>query len=404
MPRENRRFLQRGTRWLTHSGIDQFLDIGTGLPTAGNVHEIAQDVNSAVRVVYVDYDPIALVHVRALLGGSPQGRTAYLDADVRDPAGILASSEVWDCLDLTQPVALCLVSILHFIADDDDPYGIVRALLDALVPGSHFGASAGSCPPADGRRLDACEPCQYISMDLYSRPMNTIDPVSTAGLVAREVRTGSRDGTPTRIVIARRTYGTDQADLWDAVTSAERIPRWFLPISGDLTPGGRYQLDGNAGGVVERCAQPESFAVTWEFGDTVSWLDVTLTPTPDGTVLELAHEAPVDPAFWAQFGPGAVGVGWELGLLGLGLHLDSGASVDPAQAAAFTLSPDGVELVRRSAAGWADAAVGDGDEPGPAHEAAARTVSFYTTVPDDAAGSTAAPGPDGAESDASAGS
>jgi uncharacterized protein YndB with AHSA1/START domain len=210
----------------------------------------------------------------------------------------------------------------------------------------------------------------------------TIDPLATAGRVTREVRSGSRDGVPTKIAIARRTYPTDQADLWDAVTNGDRIPRWFVPISGSLVVGGRYQLEGNAGGIVERCEEPESFAVTWEFGEMVSWLEVTLTPADNGTILELVHEAPVDPDLWGQFGPGAVGVGWDLGLMGLGLHVESGAPVDQTWAAAFTFSPEGVEFVQRSAAGWADAAVGDGDEPGPAHQAAARTVAFYTTAPD----------------------
>ena len=208
------------------------------------------------------------------------------------------------------------------------------------------------------------------------------DPLATAGLVTREIRSGSRDGTPTKIAVARRTYATDQADLWDALTDAERIPRWFLPVSGDLEVGGRYQLEGNAGGVVERCDRPESFAITWEYGSMVSWLEVTLTSEADGTTLELAHEAHVDPDLWGQFGPGAVGVGWDLGLMGLGLHIDSGEPVDREAGLAFPLTPEGLEFVRASAAGWADAAVGDGDEPGPAHEAAERTVGFYTTAPD----------------------
>jgi uncharacterized protein YndB with AHSA1/START domain len=211
----------------------------------------------------------------------------------------------------------------------------------------------------------------------------TIDPVATAGLVTREVRSGSRDGATTKVAIARRTYNTDQADLWDAVTNADRIPRWFLPISGNLEPGGRYQLEGNAGGVIERCDEPESFAVTWEYGQMMSWLEVTLTPAGDGTTLELAHEAPVDPDMWGQFGPGAVGVGWDLALIGLGQHIESGAPVDREAGAAFPTSPEGAELVRRAATDWADAAVGDGDEPDAAHEAAERTVGFYTTPPDD---------------------
>jgi uncharacterized protein YndB with AHSA1/START domain len=130
-----------------------------------------------------------------------------------------------------------------------------------------------------------------------------IDPATTAGLVTREVRDSTRDGVPTKIAVARRTYAAERADLWDALTSADRLPRWFLPVSGDLTVGGRYQLEGNAGGIVERCAAPEEFAVTWEFGETVSWLTVHLTPADDGTTLELVHEAPVDPDFWTQYGP-----------------------------------------------------------------------------------------------------
>ncbi|MCZ2850371.1 SRPBCC domain-containing protein [Modestobacter sp. VKM Ac-2978] len=216
--------------------------------------------------------------------------------------------------------------------------------------------------------------------------MTITDAAASAGLVTREVRTGSRGGTPTRIAVARRTYPTDRPDLWAAVTDQDRLPRWFLPVSGDLRVGGRYQLEGNAGGTVEHCVAPETFSVTWEYGPMVSWLQVRLTPAATGTELELLHEAPVEPEMWEQFGPGAVGVGWDLGLMGLGLHLDSGAAVDPAEALAFPLTPEGREFVRRAATGWADAAVADGDERGRAHEAAARTVDFYTTPPEDAPG------------------
>jgi uncharacterized protein YndB with AHSA1/START domain len=209
-----------------------------------------------------------------------------------------------------------------------------------------------------------------------------LDPVTTAGLVAREVRTGQRDGVATRIVVARRTYATDQDDLWRAITDPERIPRWFLPVTGELRLGGRYQLEGNAGGVVQVCDEPDHLAVTWEFADQVSWLDVTLTPAAGGTTLELAHEAPVDRDFWAQFGPGAAGVGWDLGLLGLGLHLDSGAPVDPAEAATWTMSPPGISFVRHAASGWADAAVVAGDTRTAAQGSAERTVAFYTTPPE----------------------
>ena len=215
----------------------------------------------------------------------------------------------------------------------------------------------------------------------------SFDPVTTAGLVTREVRSGVRDGAPTKIAIARRIYPADQADLWDALTNADRIPRWFLPVSGDLRVGGRYQLQGNAGGVVERCKEPESFAVTWEFGGMLSWLEVTLTPAGERTALELAHEAYVDPDLWGQFGPGAVGVGWDLALMGLGRHIDSGASVDPELAVTFPASPEGAEFIRSAAADWAAAAIADGEEPGAARQAAARTATFYTTPPGAAADS-----------------
>jgi uncharacterized protein YndB with AHSA1/START domain len=214
----------------------------------------------------------------------------------------------------------------------------------------------------------------------------SFDPAAAAGLVTREVRSGFRDGAATKIAIARRVYHAGQADLWDALTNADRIPRWFLPVSGDLRVGGRYQTQGNAGGIVERCKEPESFAVTWEFGGMVSWLEVTLIPDGGHTTLELAHEAHVTPELWGQFGPGAVGVGWDLALTGLGRHIGSGAAVDPEQAAAFAASPDGAQFIAAAAAGWADAATADGDEPGAARQAAARTVAFYTAPPQAPAG------------------
>jgi uncharacterized protein YndB with AHSA1/START domain len=212
------------------------------------------------------------------------------------------------------------------------------------------------------------------------------DPLATAGLVTREVRSGFRDGAPTRIAVARRTYRAERADLWDALTNGDRIPRWFLPVSGDLRVGGHYQLEGNAGGVIERCDEPESLALTWEFGGMLSWLTVTLTPDGERTTLELAHEAPADPNRWAQYGPGAVGVGWDLSLMSLGIHLDSGGQRDPHEAAAFPASPNGIEFIQASAAAWGHAAVADGDEPDAAQQAAARTVAVYTTPPSAATG------------------
>ncbi|MCX4091403.1 SRPBCC family protein [Nocardia sp. alder85J] len=209
------------------------------------------------------------------------------------------------------------------------------------------------------------------------------DPIATAGLVAREVRTGSRDGVTTRIAVARRWYPTDRADLWDALTSADRLPRWFLPVEGELKVGGRYQLVGNAGGVIEECDEPRRLAVTWEMGPVVSWLAVGLSGEGDGTVLELVHEAPVDPEFWTRYGPGAVGVGWDLALMGLGLHIESGAPVDPEVGATFPITPGGREFTHAAATAWAQAATADGDDPEAARAAGERTFAFYTGTQED---------------------
>jgi hypothetical protein len=136
---ENRRFVRRAAAFLArHAGIRQFLDIGTGIPTSPNVHEIAQGIASASRVVYVDNDPIVLAHARALLASSADGATAYIDADLREPGKILGNAELQGVLDFSRPVALMLAAILHFIQDEDDPYGIVARLLGALPEGSYL--------------------------------------------------------------------------------------------------------------------------------------------------------------------------------------------------------------------------------------------------------------------------
>jgi S-adenosyl methyltransferase len=138
---ENRMFLGRAVRFLAEQGIDQYLDIGTGIPAPGNTHEVAQSIIGSARIVYVDNDPIVLTHARALLTSRPTGSTAYLDADLRDPDAILKHPDLSATLDLTRPIALLLVAVLHFIRDDEDPQGIVRRLIDALPPGSYLVAT-----------------------------------------------------------------------------------------------------------------------------------------------------------------------------------------------------------------------------------------------------------------------
>ena len=143
--RENRAFLRRAVRYLAaEAGIDQFLDIGSGLPNVGNVHEVAQAINPAAHVVYADNDPIVLAHARALLTSSPEGKCAYLHADLREPEKILNDPATRDTLDFGRPIGLLLVAVLHFIHDEDQPERIISTLVDALPPGSYLVSSHGT--------------------------------------------------------------------------------------------------------------------------------------------------------------------------------------------------------------------------------------------------------------------
>lgn len=140
--RENRAFLSRVVRYLVaEAGVRQFLDIGTGLPSANNVHEVAQAIVPECRVVYVDNDPIVLTHARGLLTGSATGKIAYIEADLREPEAILAHPVTRQTLDFTRPVALMLVAVLHVVPDEDNPAQIVSTLMDALPSGSYLAAS-----------------------------------------------------------------------------------------------------------------------------------------------------------------------------------------------------------------------------------------------------------------------
>jgi S-adenosyl methyltransferase len=154
--RANRAFLGRAVRYLARqAGVRQFLDIGTGIPTAGNTHEVAQAVAPESRVVYVDYDPIVLAHARALLKSHPAGVTDYIDADLRDTSAIL--SQAGQVLDFTRPVAVTLLSLLHAIPDSDDPHAIVARLLDAVPSGSYLAISHAGSDLLDRAALDDLE-------------------------------------------------------------------------------------------------------------------------------------------------------------------------------------------------------------------------------------------------------
>ena len=162
-----------------------------------------------------------------------------------------------------------------------------------------------------------------------------IEVVEQINRVERRVGRRTFGAGEARTVVITRTYDAELEDVWDACTNPERIPRWFLPVSGALHVGGRYQLR-RRGGKIERCDPPHSFAATWEFGANVSWIELRLSDVGDGrTRFELSHIAPGDDEHWAQYGPGAVGVGWELALLGLARHIASGVALDPAAGAAW---------------------------------------------------------------------
>lgn len=195
----------------------------------------------------------------------------------------------------------------------------------------------------------------------------------------RRVNKGVRDGAETAIVHAWRTYATDALDLWQALTRPERLKRWFLPISGDLRLGGRYQFEGNAGGTIQECVEPELIKATWEFGGGVSWLTVRLVPEANGTRLELEHEAHPMPGFSDVYGPGAVGVGWDGGFLGLTLHLsDPSGSKPPEADPAWPTSDEGKGFYRAASGAWAEADIAFGTPEADARQRAEATRRFYT--------------------------
>jgi uncharacterized protein YndB with AHSA1/START domain len=182
-----------------------------------------------------------------------------------------------------------------------------------------------------------------------------------------------------RVLTISQEYATDLDDMWDVVTNPDRIARWFLPVSGDLAEGGRYQLEGNAGGTITRCDPPRSYAATWEFGDQVSWIEVRLSPAGERrTRFELEHVAHVDDHF-QQYGPGAVGIGWDMGLLGLANYLaDPESAMDPQAGMAWAASDEGKEFMRLSSDAWTEADIAAGTDPEQARTRAANTYAAYT--------------------------
>lgn len=202
----------------------------------------------------------------------------------------------------------------------------------------------------------------------------------TLGAEFRRFEERDHEGQPVRVVIAERVYPTDPSDLWDAVTNAERLSRWFSPVSGDLKLGGRYQIQGNAEGTITGCEPPHALDLTWEFGGSISWVKVRLASEGDGTRLALEHIAPIGimEEHWNSFGPSAVGVGWDLSLLGLSLHVGSDAAIDHEQFERWSASADGKVFLRQSAAAWAQAHIAGSADPQLAQAMAERTAKAYS--------------------------
>ncbi len=210
--------------------------------------------------------------------------------------------------------------------------------------------------------------------------MMKIEVARLLGVVTREVTTREFEGKPAVVIVASRTYDTSPADLWDAVTNPERLPRWFAPVSGDLKLGGRYQIEGNASGTITSCKPPEVLAVTWEYAGTTSWVTLRLDPAPLGTtLLRLEHVYHPSEEFETQYGPGAGGVGWELSLAGLDLHLSLPAEAPtPDELESIWVgTEDGKAFIHGASDGWGAAAIAAGTPETEAREAAQRTAQFY---------------------------
>jgi uncharacterized protein YndB with AHSA1/START domain len=197
------------------------------------------------------------------------------------------------------------------------------------------------------------------------------------GATVRSLTSATRDGKQVRILHANRVFKAPIDDVWDALTSKDRIHRWMLTINGDLHVGGRFQFEGNAGGEVLVCDAPNHLSVTWEFGDSLTWVDVFLQPLDDDTLLLLEHSAPIEDLtspHYQQFGPGAVGIGWEMSLMGLGEHL---ANPDIVVREGDVASMDLSGYMRDSSNAWRDAAIAAGEDPTTATAAAERCLQAY---------------------------
>ena len=211
-----------------------------------------------------------------------------------------------------------------------------------------------------------------------------IDIVKEIDATKREVGEASTPTGPGHVIRLQRDYAAPIEDVWDAFTDPDRIGRWFLPISGDYRLGGRYQFEGNAGGEIVACERPNRLQVTWAYGEEIteantSIVEVRLSSVDEATTrLDFAHTAAVPDEMWDEYGPGAVGVGWDGGMLGLALHLQGGSIGD---STAWQVSDEGRDFYTRCARAWGDASLAAGADPATVERNIASTTTFYAPAP-----------------------
>ena len=206
--------------------------------------------------------------------------------------------------------------------------------------------------------------------------------------IAHSLTSGSKDERETRSVTLSREFSVPVAELWSAITTADRIGKWMTAVSGDLRLGGRYQLEGNAGGSVTACEPERSFEITWEYAGAVGWVSVAVEEVTDSrSRLTLTHTDHVYEEFWNQYGPGGTGVGWDLSFLGLARHVERGEQ-QPPETEGWESSPEGVAFVTACSNDWADVSIQWGSQEVEARRVAANTTAFYTGALQDAWGHT----------------
>ncbi|AKD98040.1 hypothetical protein CPI83_13075 [Rhodococcus sp. H-CA8f] len=202
--------------------------------------------------------------------------------------------------------------------------------------------------------------------------------VDSLQVVARELSPFGGDESKTRTLRMSRTLAAPIGTVWAAITEFDRIPQWFMPVGGEARIGGHYQLEGNAGGEILACDAPRTLRITWEYGGDVSYVTVNLAEKGSGaTLFDFEHAADVAPDRWAEYGPGAVGVGWDMGLLGLARHVELGIAT-PLETPEWSASDEARAFIAGSSELWAEAAIASGDDPDAAAAAAARTTAAYT--------------------------